>query len=558
MLITDKDKLKEYCADRRVWQGIAGIARSKRGRTFVSFYSGRNGETFGNYSLILMSEGEREFEFDPLPVAVAYAGNRSRCFDPVLWTDPLSRLWFIWNVQPSGEVYASICEDPDASELSFGEAFFIGNGVMMNKPTVLSTGEWLFPIAVWRAPLHSAFRSVEARLGLQSMAYLYKSSDNGKSFVRLGGADLKDRSFDEHMVLELRNGVIMMLVRTTYGIGVTYSYDRGLSFSKGEDSRLGGPCSRFFISRLRSGRILLINHNNFSGRNNLTAFLSEDEGKSFAYSLLLDERSNISYPDAVEDENGFIYIVYDRERGIGEKPEDFYSHAREILLAKITEADILNGTPISKGTKLKQIVSKLGKLSSEVDMKAIFGENLSDRELAEELLSINGEDAISEVFDRFPINCENFTFADSEELDALIAEFNGSGKCDFGLLERIIALVRVPREKRSVSQPIVEAVIEYIKANVSEEITVSDIAAKVNVNKYYMAHIFKATTGTTVTDYRNTLRLTKAKRLLICSEMSIGEIAACCGFNTAAYFTELFTRSEKIPPTEYRRLHKLS
>ena len=71
MLITDKDKLKEYCADRRVWQGIAGIARSKRGRTFVSFYSGRNGETFGNYSLILMSEGEREFEFDSLPVAVA-------------------------------------------------------------------------------------------------------------------------------------------------------------------------------------------------------------------------------------------------------------------------------------------------------------------------------------------------------------------------------------------------------------------------------------------------------------------------------------------------------
>ena len=558
MLITDKNKMRDYATDRRVWQGIAGIARSRMGRTFVCFYSGRNGETFGNYALLMMSEAKPTLKFGSTPIAVAYAGVRARCFDPVLWTDPLGRLWFIWNVQPTGEVYASICENPDATELLWGEEFVIGNGVMMNKPTVLSTGEWLFPIAVWRPPLHSAFRRAEAELGLSSMAYLYKSSDNGKSFVRLGGASLKDRSFDEHMTLELKNGVLWMLVRTTYGIGSAYSYDRGLTFSKGEDSRLGGPCSRFFISRLRSGRILLINHYRFSGRNNLTALLSEDEGKTFPYALLLDERSNVSYPDAVEDADGFIYIVYDRERGIGSKAEDFYSHAREILLAKITEEDIINGSLISEGGWLKQIACKLGELSEDADVKAIFGDNISDRELAEELLCGEGSDIISRIFDRFPIHCVNFTFSDAKELDALITEFTDGESRDIALLEHIISLVRAPRKQKEASVPIVEAVTEYIKANLSEEITVSDIAANINISMYYMAHAFKAVTGTTVTDYRNTLRLTKAKQLLIGSDMSIGEIAANCGFNTATYFAELFKNNERISPTEYRRLHRLS
>ena len=59
----------------------------------------------------------------------------------------------------------------------------------------------------------------------------------------------------------------------------------------------------------------IINHNDFKGRNNLTAFISEDDGETWPYSLLLDRRNNVSYPDVKEDENGNIYVIYDRERG---------------------------------------------------------------------------------------------------------------------------------------------------------------------------------------------------------------------------------------------------
>ena len=90
--------------------------------------------------------------------------------------------------------------------------------------------------------------------------------------------------------------------------------------------------------------------------------LSEDEGKTWSYKLLLDERGGVSYPDVKEADDGYIYITYDRERGAFLKTVDeAYSKAREILFAKITEEDIVNGKIVSEGSRLKCIISKLGK-----------------------------------------------------------------------------------------------------------------------------------------------------------------------------------------------------
>ena len=105
MLITDKEQLKKYAAAYRVWQGIPGIARTKGGRLFVSLYSGNIKETYGNFVGVIESrDGEHYSE----PIAVAFKEGRFRCFDPVLWVDPLDRLWFIWNVMPGEQVMAAI------------------------------------------------------------------------------------------------------------------------------------------------------------------------------------------------------------------------------------------------------------------------------------------------------------------------------------------------------------------------------------------------------------------------------------------------------------------
>jgi len=552
MLITDRSKLKPFASWHRVWQGIPGIVRTQKGRTFISCYSGDTKETYGNYAILMNSDDGVDYSE---PIAAVYKEGDFRCFDPVLWIDPLGRLWFIWNVMPGEEVMAAICEDPDADKLVWSKEFYIGRGIMMNKPTVLSTGEWLFPIAVWRLDIYRNFRKKALTVEDVAGSYVYKTSDNGKTFVRLGGADVPNRSFDEHMVYEMENGVLRMLVRLKNGIGESYSYDRGKQWSLGHATKLGGPSSRFFIGKLRSGKVLLINHHKFVGRNNLTAFLSEDDGRTFPYSLLLDERANVSYPDAMESDDGFIDIVYDRERGCFlHSLEDAYANAREILTARITEEDILAGHPINPNSYLKRVACKLGRLADE-SADPYQDTTVSSADIARELIGSHMENPIEAVFEKYPFNCANACSVESKKLDLLIARFKESNNKDEQLLAQIVDLIRkAPREKKT--EPIVEMVEAYIEENLSEDIMIGQIAERFHISVYYLSHVFKSITGTTITEYRNELRLTTSKLLLIETDLNITDIAQQVGFENASYFSETFSRSELISPKKYRQLHQ--
>ena len=89
-----------------------------------------------------------------------------------------------------------------------------------------------------------------------------------------------------------------------------------------------------------------------------------------------------------------------------------------------------------------------------------------------------------------------------------------------------------------------------------DDISIPEIAEKLGISHYYLLHLFKSVMGTTIIEYRNTLRLTKSKFLLIGSEKSIADIATEVGFSSPSYFTEIFTANETISPTEYRKFHK--
>lgn len=410
--------------------------------------------------------------------------------------------------------FSILCDDPDADVLVWSEAFYIGRGIMMNKPTVLSSGEWLFPIAIWPSEIHGKLRAAGLREDDDPRSYVYKSSDNGKTFVKLGGSAVKERRCDEHMVLELPNGVLAMYVRTRYGIAVSHSYDRGVTWSHGEDSGLGGPCSRFYIGRLRSGRILLINHINFTGRNNLTALLSEDDGKTFPYSIMLDERSGVSYPDVCEGEDGYLYIIYDRERGHGKRTlEEAYTAAREILVAKITENDIINGGLKDQNSYLKRIVSKLGALSDK-DENPYLKKELTSEELAEKLLSEGGNIA-EKVFALFPFNCTSIYDIDSKKVEALVRKFEDNGSHDKELLVQIITIIRTAPKQCANANPIIDAIKKYIEEHISEDFLVSDLADSLKISVYYLCHMFKAVTGITEADIMAGKLVTSTSKLRV-------------------------------------------
>jgi len=97
-----------------------------------------------------------------------------------------------------------------------------------------------------------------------------------------------------------------------------------------------------------------------TARNGMKICLSEDGGDTFPYEMVLDDREYVSYPDLDEDENGNIYIVYDRERDnrIKLDKETWVSEAaKEILVCKITVDDVKNNM-LSNGSFLRRIISK--------------------------------------------------------------------------------------------------------------------------------------------------------------------------------------------------------
>lgn len=552
MLITDKNEIINFSAPYRVWQGVPGIEVTKNGRIFSTYYSGGTKESVNNFIVLTKSDDGVNFSE---PIAVLFKENY-RCYDPCIWIDPLDRLWLIWALAPEHAVYAVICDDPDADELKWSEKILIGRDVMMNKPTVLTTGEWLFPIAVWHSNVFTV-GGFNHKDEIDRKAFAYKTIDGGKSFVNLGGSDVENRSFDEHMILEMADGSLAMYVRTTYGIGVSYSYDRGKTWTKGEDSKLGGPCSRFFIGRLKSGRILLVNHYNFSGRSHMTAMLSEDECKTWKYKLLLDERSNVSYPDAKEADDGFIYITYDRERGTAADTMDkIYASAREILYAKITEDDIINGKLVNKDSKLKCVISKLDKYVKEDENPFNEVNRFSDAELSKHILDKSNDELISFIFDHYHINCMNMHQLENEKIDTLIETLN-QDDCDREkTISEIISLVRSVASFSTDDVPIVERIKGIIQSDLTDAQSVKSIAETLGMSMYYMCHLFKKTTGITIGDYKKELKITKAKGFLVNTDKKISQIAQECGFGSDSYFSKVFMAAEKLSPTQYRDFAK--
>uniref|UniRef100_UPI003216350C sialidase family protein n=1 Tax=uncultured Draconibacterium sp. TaxID=1573823 RepID=UPI003216350C len=343
----------KYKDENRRWQGIPSIEITENGTLWTVFYSGGTRESNENYVLVVRSNDKGKTWSD-IQMVIEHPDS-VRTFDPCIWKDPENNLWITW-VQSSGlydgrcGVWAIKTANPDDKLPKWTKPERIANGIMMNKPTFLSTGEWLLPCAIWKEEKPDVVLDISYEN--EKFSNVYSSTDNGKTFKLKGGADVPNRHYDEHKVIEKKDGSLWMLVRTHYGIGESYSYDGGKTWTPGEPTNLGGPSSRFHISRLASGNLLLVNHYQNTGRNRLAAMISKDDGKSWEGHLMIDERNAVSYPNATQDADGTIYIVYDRERnGDG---------AKEILMATVTEEDILAGKCITEISKLKTIVNKAG------------------------------------------------------------------------------------------------------------------------------------------------------------------------------------------------------
>ena len=334
----------EHATTNRAFQGIPSMAVAPGGRLWANWYAGVTpGEDQNNYVAVSTSGDDGKTWREVLVIDPDGPGP-IRTFDPELWVAPTGRLFVFW-AQSQGHdgsvagVWCVNTDNPDDEQPAWSQPRRLTDGIMMCKPVVLSSGEWVLPASTWRATDNSARMIVSTTLC--------------RSWTLRGACNVPQdvRAFDEHIVTERKDGSLWLLARTKYGIGESVSTDGGKSWPELTPSSIAHPSARFFVRRLNSGNLLLVKHgavDKKTGRSHLTAFVSKDDGKTWSGGLLLDERSGVSYPDGQQTADGTIRIIYDFSR----------TGSRHILMATFREEDVAAGKPVSSDVRLRQLVSE--------------------------------------------------------------------------------------------------------------------------------------------------------------------------------------------------------
>lgn len=113
----------------------------------------------------------------------------------------------------------------------------------------------------------------------------------------------------------------------------------------------------------------------------------------------------------------------------------------------------------------------------------------------------------------------------------------------------------VAKSRSESGRLLVSSVKEWVKNHCAESITPSDVAEQFGYHPDYLTALFRRATGKTLCAYIKEVRVRKAKKLLITTDLRVGEVAHEVGFPDERYFMRVFRRTEGITPTEYRNAY---
>lgn len=92
----------------------------------------------------------------------------------------------------------------------------------------------------------------------------------------------------------------------------------------------------------------------------------------------------------------------------------------------------------------------------------------------------------------------------------------------------------------------------YLKNNLEKEITLEQLAEQVHLNKNYLVRLFKQAYGKSPIRMLISLRMELARDLLTSTDMPVSDIAAACGYTSAAYFTAEYKKQFGLTPKAQR------
>lgn len=129
----------------------------------------------------------------------------------------------------------------------------------------------------------------------------------------------------------------------------------------------------------------------------------------------------------------------------------------------------------------------------------------------------------------------------------------------FGKLSQMVALLYayshtaapVGGKYAAYNAEVYEAV-RFMQEHLGEHITLEDVAGSVHLSASFFHVVFKEIMRKTPHRYLLELRLSKAKNLLVNSDLSLAVIAETCGFDSQVYFNYIIKKELGITPKKYR------
>lgn len=173
----------------------------------------------------------------------------------------------------------------------------------------------------------------------------------------------------------------------------------------------------------------------------------------------------------------------------------------------------------------------------------------------ENMLNNSGFDKVNLLF---------FDKSNGEVRDAMlnfIFYFSKYKNNEYMLLSRLYNIfghMKIQMKKQQAKSIHVERAIDYIYENYSKNISVTDIAEYLGIDRTYLYRLFKEEYNMSPQKYLLNFRLKTAMNKLEGGNMSIADIAYNCGFNDASAFCHQFKKVYKDTPLNYRRYPQLA
>ena len=117
----------------------------------------------------------------------------------------------------------------------------------------------------------------------------------------------------------------------------------------------------------------------------------------------------------------------------------------------------------------------------------------------------------------------------------------------------IIMLLRLAPDDSENSASLAQQCLFIIHNNFTENLSLADVAATLNVTASYLGKLFKKNFNCSFSNYLNSLKISYAQSMLAATNSSIRKIALTSGFQSVEYFNYIFKKHTNLSPSEYRK-----